>query len=277
MPVGVPYPASRGGQYAGLAYVDASLDIAELYGTGSFNLRAMFLQALRAGDLEASEVVTRFAQALEQVTRGSRNQLANLHHQVGLVMQDEVLEAYRQARSTLGRMDPPYRVDATAKGRDANGRLEAALASVEFFRGTYDGIGFANRTMLDRQARQWHRLNFGALPDAGPRARPAQITWQGLVVGAIGLPAAPSRPFLMPRGFWTEGGAFRPTGATPMYRTRGIRAWNFLDAGVRALGREIGPAYETLYGDWVRSAQRGVGPISRVVNVAGHPARPRPV
>lgn len=275
MPVGVPY--SGPGRYAGLAYIDAHPDIDELYGTGAFNLRAMFRAALSAGDLEASEVVTRFAQALEQLTRGSRNQLANLHHQVGLVMQDEVLEAYRQARRTLGRMDPPYRVNATAKGRDAGGRLENALSSGEFFRGTYDGIGFANRTMLDRQARQWHRLNFGALPDAGARSRPAQITWQGLVVGAIGLPTAPSRPFLMPRGFWTEGGAFRPTGRVPMYRTRGIRAWNFLDAGTRALGREIGPAYETLYGDWVRSAQRGVGPISRVVNVGGQPVRPRPV
>lgn len=287
MPVGVPYPG-RGGPYAGLAYVDASRDIDEIYRSGGINLVDVFSRALAGGALDASDLVRNFALALEQTVRASKNQLATLHHQVGSLAQQNILEAYEQARVTQGRHIAPYRLST----RDAGGRLAHALAREDFFRGTPDGIGLANRSMLDQEARQWHRLNFGARPGAGSSPGRFPVTWQGLVVGAIGLPAEPSAPFVLPRGVWVgEGGTRQQAGASrsgQFYpqsargalagtgvlgrpggarRAAGIRAWNFLDAGVATIAAEIGPAYQNLYERWLASAQRGVGPVSRVVHV----------
>jgi len=269
MPVGVPYAfqgipyQNRGAPYAGLAYVDASSDVAELYRSGGFNIKDLFAKALAAGALDGNQMVRDFALALEQTVRASRNQLAQLHHQIGVVAQADIVAAYEAALVNKGRNLAPYREST----RDAGGRLLRALGREDFFRGTYDGIGLANRNLLDREARQWHRLNFGARPGAGVAPRQFQITWQGLAVGAIGLPSEPSAPFGLPRGFWREGG-FYPTGPRQIYKTKGIRAWNFLDAGTEAISRNLGPAYEGLYGRWLESSTRGVGPLSRVVNVA---------
>lgn len=271
MPVRVPYPKERGGQYAGLAYVDASADIAEVYGNTGFNMKAMLKAALLAGELEGNRMVRDFAAAMENVVRSSRNQLANVHHQVGETAKDEVVAAYRRVRAE--RAGPgSYRQGA---GRDAGGRLLQALSSPEFFRGTYDGIGFANKTFLDGQARQWYRLNFGARASPGAsnrigpglRSTPAPVTWQGLVLGVISLPTEPSKPFYLPPGYWKERG-FYPAGKRAIFPTGGVRAWNFLDAGTAAIGRELGPAYQSLNADWLESAKRGVGPLSRVVNVS---------
>jgi hypothetical protein len=267
MPVRVPYP-DRSGPFAGLSYVDANPDIDELYGVAGFSLKDLFAEALAAGALDANQMVRDFALALEQTVRASRNQLANLHHQVGVQAQQHILAAYEEARVSRGRNDAPYREST----RDAGGRLFNALAAPEFFRGTYDGIGMANRNHLDREARQWHRLNFGARSETGgggPGSRPTAtpLTWQGLVVGSLGLPFEPSPGFGLPWGYWTEGNAFRPTGPRQIFPTAGVRAWNFLDAGTATIAREIGPAYEGLYGRWLESAQRGVGPLSRIVDV----------
>lgn len=261
MPVAVPYPG-RAGPYAGLAYIDAHPEIGELYRSGGITLVDVFARALAAGALDGSEMVRNFALALEQTVRASKNQLGTVHHQVGVLAQQDIVEAYERARVEKGRNLAPYREST----RDAGDRLLHALGREDFFRGTPDGIGLANRTMLDSEARQWHRLNFGARPRAGAPPQQAQIQWQGLVVGAIGLPYEPSAAFGLPRGFWREGG-FYPTGPRQIYKTKGIRAWNFLDAGVATIAAEIGPAYENLYDRWLTSSLRGVGPLSRVVDV----------
>lgn len=272
MPVSVPYP-DRSRPYAGLAAVEREVED-ELYRSGLFGLGNMFRQALEAGALEGAEMVRDFALALDQVTRSSRNQLANTHHELGALMQEAVVSAYARARTRLGRHVGPYRL-AT---RDAGGKLIRALSDPAFFRGTYDGIAFGNIVLMDGAARQWHRLNFGALPEAGPRARHFAIRWQGLVVASLGYDQAPSAPFLLPKGFWsprTGLGAFGPTSARALYKTKGIEAWNFLDAGPELLGREVGPAYERLYRRWFDSAQRSLGPLSRVKTVHGSIAVPR--
>lgn len=269
MPVSVPYP-NRARPYAGLAVVERGV-VDELYRAGLFGLTGLFREALNAGALGGSAIVEDFARALSQLVRSSSNQLANLHHQVGTVMQAAVVVAYDNAVATKGRGDVgSYRLNT----RYAGGRLHGALASPEFFRGTHDGIAFGNILALDTAAAQWHRLNFGALPEAGARPRQFAIRWEGLAVAAIGYDEGPSRPFFMPRGFW-QGGAFGPTGRAPTTPTKGIQAWNFLDAGVEVLAREIGPAYDALYRNWFASAERGLGPLSRVVSIQGHIAVPR--
>lgn len=269
MPVSIPHP-NRLGPFAGLAYVEANQAIDELYRSGVFDLRDLMRRALAAGLLDNTTVAREMAQALEQTVRASKNQMANVHYQLGRLMQLNVEEAYQEAKASRGRNLPPYRPPFLSREseRDANGRMEAALSSPEFFRATYDGIGFGNVRLLDRTARQWHRLNFGAGDAAGPGARQYPVRWQGLVLGTVGFTDGPSRPFAMPRGIFREG-AFYPRGPRPIYRTRGIQAWHFLDAGPETLAREMGPAYEGVHRQWAASAKRGVGPLTRIATATG--------
>lgn len=268
MPVRIPTGAFES-PYAGIDYILRNAQ-REIWDLGVFHLLDGVRQAVAVGAAEAPEEVRRFVLALEGLTRSSRNQLITLHHQLGSLMQADVVAAYTRALATQGRNAGPYRESS----RDAGGRLASALGAEGFFRGTTDGILFGNITLLDRRARQWHRLNFGALPNRGAPPGRFEVRWRNMVVGALGYEDQPSAPFLLPRGFFRER-QFYPTGPTPIRPTRGIRAWNFLDAGVATLAREVGPAYEGLYGRWVASAQRGRGPLSRTIDVSPRLRTPR--
>lgn len=276
MPVPVP---RRPYAYSSLDRVNR-LAVEETYRTASFMLTEGVARGVAEAGARVCASLGQFVAALDQTTRSSRSQLTNVHEQLARGMQEATLARYEAARAG-GRMSGPYRLSK----RDAGGRLGRAIASAGFVRGTYDGIGFANNTLLDTEARQWHRLNFGAGSAAGPRPRRFQASIGGTVIAALGLEDTPSAPFVLPAGVWTTVGggerqragaglgwffpqSERPAGILGRPNrariTRGIRAWNFLDAGIEFLAENLGPAYEGLYRDWWESAQRGVGPFSRV-------------
>jgi hypothetical protein len=237
----------------------------ETYETGVFQLREGFLASVANPSVEVAGQVLAFAAAMEHLTTSSKVQLAQVHDQVARLMQRATVAEYEKAKATYGRNIAPYRLTT----RDAGGKLGRALRSSVFYRATYDGIGFVNTTLLNRTARQWHRLNFGARPRGNYTPQMYSANFGGLVAGAFGYAGEePSAPFGMPRGVWSREGAFYPRGNRIVNPTRGIRAWNFLDAGPRVLAERIGPAYEGLYRDWFESAQRGRGPLSRVTSVA---------
>jgi hypothetical protein len=253
--------------------VDQALD--EFYGSAALYLTDGVAVGVYEAGVRAAGQVQAFVAALEQVTQSSRAQLQRVHFQLALEAQAATHRAYMAARAT-GRMAGPYRLSQ----RDAGGRLEQAILSPEFIRATYDGIGFANTDVLDRMARQWHRLNFGAGAAAGPGPRRFSVHWSSAVVGSFGFTDTPSAPFVLPQGFWVEpgtkqrqsatarGGWFYPArGVGRVIQTKGIRAWQFLDAGMESIANNLGPAYEALYKDWFVSARRGVGPLSRVTEV----------
>lgn len=260
----------------------------ETYATSMFMIAQSVTAAVGAGTTEAMQRVIALAQGLEKLTTSSKSQMAQVHTRIGRQMQDATVAAYRAHPK---RATPLYRESS----RDAGGRLLAALRSPQMFRGTYDGIGFVNTTMLDKEARQWHRLNFGAKGTAGGGAitRAVTATWDGIVIGAFGFTdESSSKGFALPRGVWVgAGGEREQAGAsrTGMFypqserkllsgrgilgrpndrrMTKGIRAWNFLDEGVKVLAAELGPAYSDLYAGWFASASRGAGPLSGQVNL----------
>lgn len=270
---GPPYLAGRENPYAGLAYLGRNAR-QEVYRQASLDMRAAFRSALATGALESFDLVASFARALEELTRSSRTQLAEAHHAVGSQMAEATVDAYIAARAR-GPQVPSYRPPFLSREseRDANGRLLRALQSDLFYRGTNTGIGFINEKLLNDEARQWHRLNFGAGAAAGAPGLPVRVTWQGALLATVGLSDGPSAPFSIPRGIWEKGG-FYPRGdmrnAKP---TKGIKGEHFLDAGLKVLDRELGPTYENLYRSWFNSAARGLGPLSRVAK-AGHAVAP---
>lgn len=276
----MPYidPRNPGREFPGSSIdriVEMGFASDEYYGDTALYL----LDSLQVGISEAASRATAmaaaFAESLYEVTQSSRSQLQRLHFQVALGAQQATVAAYMAARSR-GRMSGAYRLSQ----RDAGGRLEQAILEPDFIRATYDGIGFANTDVLDRMARQWHRLNFGAGAAAGPAPGRFQVHWGSAVIAAFGYTDTPSAPFTLPPGAWFEPGTgrrqkfgasrngwFFPGKGRGPIGTKGIRAWQFLDAGLAFIAESIGPAYEGLYREWFESAKRGVGPLSRVETV----------
>lgn len=171
---------------------------------------------------------------------------------IGLRAQQSTAAAYSQRRPR--RRLPSYRV-GPLQGRYAGGALLRAIKAPDFFRATATGLQFINTSRLDREAKQWKRLNFGA--GAGAIRPPGryEVSFNGLLVATLGLTPDPRPGFKMPPGFFLGPngrvqrggepgtGMFYPTGRPLMSPTYGIVGTNFLDAGVRRIARELGPVY----------------------------------
>jgi hypothetical protein len=163
----------------------------------------------------------------------------------------------------------------------ASGALGRAIRDRRFWYATATEIKFINKDLLDKEARHWRRLNFGA--GAGAITPPGQFQLalgSQMIGAAIGLAPDPRPAFTLPRGFFlgsggqwqppgTPGtGVFIPLGKTPRSTTHGIVATNFLDAGVKRLLREIGIQYLGLLEDFVRTMAEGEsGSVSGSVRI----------
>lgn len=85
--------------------------------------------------------------------------------------QKETLKWFDKARKKGKRRYPTsYREDS---GRAANGKLAAAIGNESNFQSDAYGIKFIDVDLMDRQAPQWYRLNFGAGPKASAIEIPA--------------------------------------------------------------------------------------------------------
>lgn len=193
--------------------------------------------------------------------------------------QDSAARSYIQSRTRGGPRGYRQQARNPMNVRYAGGRLLAALRSPEFVVVQGDSLQYGNTRVLDDQARQWRRLNFGAYGSAGPGPGPAKfdVKWGNMVVASIGLEPDPRPGFSIPagtgrRGYWTSGGEFHPASEGPVaegggdgsYRwikkkqTKGIVARNFLDAGVRRIAKEMPDAFREMYVRSWRNAETRV-------------------
>jgi len=90
-----------------------------------------------------------------------RSRLATMHEELGEVARKEMIRAYKAGKK---RGRKPYRFADTGKlKRYSKGAMDKGLASDRLIVTSARGIGF-NFLELDRYAKQWARLNFGASP-----------------------------------------------------------------------------------------------------------------
>lgn len=286
---------NRVGPNASLAHIEKNFAAIEMWGTGKVNIMSAVMSAVGQGTSEAVRRVNAIAKGMDELNVSSKSKLAQVHTGLAIKMQEATVTAYRTHPK---RSNPSYR---QGQDRYSGGALLAALQDPLFARGSHTGIGFANTALLDREARHWKRLNFGAKgKNQGTIAGPRRMTWDGVLIAEIDLGVSEPRPgFKLPVGVWTgpggspreaagesNSGEFYPQGGQGgegqrhllsgkgiMGRpdnariTKGIRAWNFLDAGVQSLAREFGPAYDNLYAGWFASAQKNAGPLKGQVNL----------
>lgn len=169
-----------------------------------------------------------------------------------------------------------YRVGGRGR-RFAGGKLLAALESPSMARSSATQIRFIDARLLDRAARQWRRLNFGASPNIGrttqaisrPAIPPLRFG-QGRSFGSLRLAGGPRRGFRVPelpatRGYFLPNGEFhvgKPKKGTKVQTyikdgrrsTVGIGARRFLDQGMVAFARNFRPVYEEHFQSAARKA-----------------------
>ena len=234
----------------------------------------------------AQQMVDGFVEATHEMGRRSSKQLRALgaalsadavpaglrtrvHSDLGAAAQKATVAAYRKRpnRRNVG----SYRV---GEGRFAGGALERALCASDFYEATPNGVSIVNRARLDQEAKHWRRLNFGTQGGAGGN-NPGTYRIE-LLNASLGLEPDRRPGFALPPGFWLKNGErvapgqpgtaqFLPRGvkgsgalgargrANSARFTRGIRATNFLDAGVKVLAQEMLPAYLTMYREFYYS------------------------
>lgn len=129
----------------------------------------------------------------------------SMHDKIAQGMRTATVTAYRQ-NVLAKKIVPSYR---QGDGRMSGGALLNALNSERMSFGTDRGIEFIDRAYLDDVAAHWYRLNFGALPDAGPGALPIPIRFGDNTV-TVTLGGGPSRPFMVPDrpgawAYWLRG------------------------------------------------------------------------
>lgn len=263
--------------------------------------------AVQGSGFAGSLIATAVAETVDQSTRAVAKQLAEVarvisegleqeefrkaHQRIGEAAQRSVVASYNASRNGQTRGASGYRSDERYSG----GKLLGALNSPDFFRATAAGLEFINVGMLNDQAAQWARLNFGAQPRGRGSRRQFSVQVGQMILATIGF-NEPARPgFMLPKGyFWKDGQPVRPGPPTPgteFYlagtgprkgkdrvrgaadgergsfnamvgpkRSLGIEARNFLDAGLYTIAHEIGPAYIKIVNDMYRRGESTVRP-----------------
>lgn len=242
---------------------------------------------------ESNRIVNKQLLDLERIIRAgiAPQERQAIHERIGRKARDVTVARYKQ---TLGNSLPGYRSGGNVKWRRySGGRMLRALQSPRMYEATPDGLSFINVDHLSRAAAQWARLNFGA-GSRGTGSLPRTTVRIGnLIVASLGLDE-PARPaFTIPRGYWLDasgqlvrggdaGVQFHLPGTGPrefrgkQYRnaegkrvpipfirrqvTRGFPGRNFLDAGVRTIALEMGPAYQELFRELAERGETTVRP-----------------
>lgn len=268
--------------------------LSDLQRLAGWNARAIAQAVADQAQGQIAEILQDFATNLNRAVRVRPDRMRKLYEEVAKEGQRALVESY-EAQHGHG---PKYRYADTGRWhRYSNNVLLNALKSPNMYRVAADGIEFINIDWLDQQAAQWYRLNFGAAP-RGSSARPAQTM---TFFGSFTVPAPdlnsnrPSKPFRLPRGFFSEMAAPRSTSTAlrqlsphgegrrqPFYplggiqyssqlgrafpensrfgdpvMTRGIRGTRFLDRGVEEINRLFPTAVERIFNEWISEAQGG--------------------
>lgn len=270
-----------------------------LYG-GTLFARALAQEMVQKSNSETAKIVSRYIRSMYRDSN-KRADLRAMHEQLSAGAAAAALQAYEQ--SGIGGK-PSYRYAEARNSplfRFANGRMRLALGSPEQLNKVDDtGIALFNKRWLDKNARQWYRLNFGALPQSSAMPNQGVVRMFNKTASRrISLAGyGPSQAFFVPqtikgRGIWSSKAlprtnlrALRGSNVTdgsggflyvvgPNFKgsfrgkvSKGIRGARFLDAGVRSVNNGYGPALTNVFRKWDREARQAAARGARgTINV----------
>jgi hypothetical protein len=166
-----------------------------------------------------------FLKALQDDYPTVQSRLADLHKRTADEAQQVIIEAYQSSK--VIDKGHPYRFAESSQKlrRYSNGLMLKALSDKNLNSSSAEGIQFVNVSILDSQAKQWRRLNFGAgdRGNSSPKRTPTKMNFFGQQ-SRVSLDFANQKPspgFYMPEslsafGFFanqlsgTNSGVFSP-------------------------------------------------------------------
>lgn len=215
---------------------------------------------------------------------GDEDNFVKAHEVVANRAREAVLDSYDAKFSD----HKEYRV---GQGRLSGGVLRRALEEPSMFTGDARGINIGDRSILNKEAKHWYRLNYGTsgVAPLTPAVSPV-LKFGGGTVTTLTDASPRSKPFHMPVGFWRDGefhvgdiraatrigyGSARAslyaTGDQKATRTKesNIAGRRFFDAGLVAITETLPEVYEDLLLQFAdRANKEGKGALARAkVNV----------
>lgn len=152
----------------------------------------------------------RWAKAVEEGVIEARNkEMGKINRRVAEEARSAIFQAYSESGIGLG---AAYRWNDVGRNkRYSHGAMKRAMKSRNLVIGDDRGIGFVDVNYLDRVAKQWYRLNFGALPKGSGGRGPAEGSMKlfgKTLSGRLTLNGfGPSEPFKVPQqglGTWSS-------------------------------------------------------------------------
>jgi hypothetical protein len=154
----------------------------------------VMMDAVAQSERALAGLVAKYAKSLKRnVNR--REDLQMMHKDLARAAQAAILQAYDEGQDAReGAPRQSYRFNDPGKMmRYSNKRMRKGLGDPLLFRADAVGIGAVNTRMLDSIAKQWYRLNFGALPNAkmtgyfGPFADKNSKTFGNAIYARMGV------------------------------------------------------------------------------------------
>lgn len=258
-----------------------------------FDVRLIMSEVAATTNTQLSAAMGRWAKTMDkQVTTAREKDLKRIHKETALLAQEAVLSAYQA--SGIGTEFPSYRQRDTGKlRRYSGGAMERAMRNKSFIMGDSRSIRFVDQDLMDREAKQWYRLNFGAAPRGSKNPSVGSMRFFGKASSQraelVGFP--PSKGFRLPQGatpafasstfsatsrgeFTVSRGKSRGaiyirtrgqkfTGKVPPkflrgVPTRGIEGKRFLDAGARSINENYPRLLTAMIRRWEDTARKSM-------------------
>lgn len=223
---------------------------------------------------DVADRIGKFSRHVQQAV-ADREGIAPIHKTAAQIGQERMLESYS---SSLLPHESYNRVN-----RYGAGRLRSALSSPDYYEwNNSQGIGFGNTSFLDKTAKQWSRLNYGARPRGTGVNRSLSIRSSTSLLAEFVWSREPSEAFALPVGVFrgtssegassfigpkasyrggSTGAAFFATRKRMLGLTEGIAARDFMGAGIQAALDYMGPAYVSNFERIGREADAEAGSV----------------
>lgn len=214
-----------------------------------------------------SQQMLRFFEEMRQPYNAAEAEAA--HRRIATAMQRATKNSWQQRQRQLR----PAIYDPPSSSRMPKNGLTDAIENADFVQVSARGIAFGDISILDKTAKQWYRMNYGAAPSGQGSQDTFSGRFSNITVNFVfnnppdagyGLPRG---GFKGPDGKWqskapgVRDGAFYPlTGSKQEFPTKGNVGYYFLDTGIAKFFELVGLEYGTLFRK-ITPDRRGRPPI----------------
>lgn len=267
---------------------------------GSLYAKAVVLEIAEKSSKKTAALLKEYAKTM-YTDPEQKKDLAAMHKRLATGAKNKVVEKYK-ARPTAGRKSYRQKETRDELKRYSGGVMYKALNSPKLIYSDEYGLGMFDVKFLDERARQWYRMNFGAMPAGRAAAGQGSLKmFQQTSSRKLDISKyKPSGPFLVPnsvngRGLWSNK-TMPVTNLSALYKaakaegkkgssgelgtalyvvpgnfrpsfdkvlSKGIKGSRFLDAGVKYVNDHYGDEMEIAVAKWHKRSLAKAAPKAR--------------